>query len=64
MTHSVVVESVVHAFEDDKEQDRGTNLLDLILSSVKLDTKIDSLDGVCGCVCISDCSCDPSCLLQ
>lgn len=37
---------------------------EIVVADARLALTLGGSDGTCGCVCISDCTCDPSCLLQ
>ena len=36
----------------------------IIVAEATLELTLGGSDGMCTCVCISDCRCDPGCLLQ
>lgn len=64
MADIAVANLIVNVSDDKREMEQKVNLRDLLISSVMLDTRIGSLNGTCACVCISDCTCDPSCSWQ
>lgn len=37
---------------------------EIVIADVRLALGLGGDDGICTCVCISDCTCDPSCILQ
>lgn len=46
------------------ENELQVDLYSLLISSIELNIGLDSKSAPCACICISDCSCDPSCYTQ